>query len=235
MAYKLPPLTLEKMADVVEDTRAIENVMGKFTFLTCYKRYTEQFEKYWTEKEPTLTFEDEGYEGYKAVKECFVDYNNEQTRWANEVMRKLYPAELGGKSDEEIWGVGSNTVLTFTTPLIEIALDGQTAKGLWYIMGATTEVYSAGPKAGWYFGRCGVDFVKEDGQWKIWHMRWCPDFKTPLDGNWTKNKLPPHEGIEYPEPTKKGEFYRSYDANYIAEVNPPLPEPYDTFANTFSY
>lgn len=83
-----------------------------------------------------------------------MDYNNEQTKWANEVMRGLYPEELGGKSDEEIWAVGSNTVLTMTTPIIEVAFDGQTAKGMWYVFGETTEVYSKGPKAAWNFGKC---------------------------------------------------------------------------------
>ena len=122
--YKHPPLDLLHMADVVEDTTAIANIMGAFTFLNCYKQHKRQFEN-WSHNEPTLTLNGGKYVGYEAVKEFFVDYNEAQTRWANETMRKLFPEELGGKSDEEIWAVGSNTVLTMTTPIIEVAFDGR--------------------------------------------------------------------------------------------------------------
>ena len=113
--YKHPTLDLLHMADVVEDTTAIANIMGAFTFLNCYKQHKRQFEN-WSHNEPTITLNDGKYVGYEAVKAFFVDYHEAQTRWANETMRKLFPEELGGKSDEEIWAVGSNTVLNCTTP-----------------------------------------------------------------------------------------------------------------------
>ena len=232
--YKHPPLDLLHMADVVEDTTAIANIMGAFTFLNCYKQHKRQFEN-WSHNEPTITLNDGKYVGYEAVKAFFVDYHEAQTRWANETMRKLFPEELGDKSDEEIWAVGSNTVLNFTTPLIEVAFDGQTAKGMWYVYGSTTEVYSTGPKAAWNFGRCAVDFVKEDGVWKIWHMTMFTDIKCPVGGNWGKDKMYPHEGVEIPEPTVKEHYYTGYGEDFLSLVEPPLPEPYDTFANTFSY
>lgn len=232
--YKHPPLDLLHMADVVEDTTAIANIMGAFTFLNCYKQHKRQFEN-WSHNEPTITLNDGKYVGYEAVKAFFVDYHEAQTRWANETMRKLFPEELGDKSDEEIWAVGSNTVLNFTTPLIEVAFDGQTAKGMWYVYGSTTEVYSTGPKAAWNFGRCAVDFVKEDGVWKIWHMTMFTDIQCPVGGNWGKDKMYPHEGVEIPEPTVKEHYYTGYGEDFLSLVEPPLPEPYDTFVNTFSY
>ena len=234
MAYKHPPLDVLHMADVVEDTAAIANIMGKFTFLTCYRQFGRQFEN-WTKNEPTLTLNDGKYVGYEAVKGFFVDYNDQQTKWANEIMRGLYPEELGGKSDEEIWAVGSNTVLNFTTPIIEIAFDGQTAKGMWYVYGSTTEVYSTGPKAAWNFARCGVDFVKEDGVWKIWHMTMFTDIACPVGKNWGTAKMYEHEGVAIPAPTEQGTNYIGYGEDFISELKPALPEPYDTFANTFSY
>lgn len=234
MAYKHPPLTVLHMADVVEDTTAIANLMGAYTFLTCYKQHACQFEN-WTKNDPTLTLNNGKYIGYEAVKGFFVDYNQAQTKWANEIMRKLHPDELGGKSDDEIWAVGSNTVLNFTTPLIEVAFDGKTAKGIWYVYGATTEVYSTGPKAAWNFGRCAVDFIKEDGKWKIWHMILFTDIACPVGGNWGRDKMYEREGVPIPEPTEKREFYHGYDENFVSLVEPPLPEPYDTFTNTFSY
>lgn len=234
MAYKHPPMDILHMADVVEDTTAIANIMGSFTFLNCYKLHERQF-KDWSHNEPTLTLNGGKYVGYEAVKGFMVDYNNQQTRWANEVMRGLYPEELGGLSDEELWAVGSNTVLTMTTPLIEVAFDGKTAKGLWYVYGSTTEVYSKGPKAAWNFGRCAVDFIKEDGQWKIWHMIMFTDIQCPLGGNWGRDKMHEYEGVAIPEPTVKESFYETYSPKFVSLVKPDMPEPYDTFANTFSY
>ena len=234
MAYQHPELDVLHMADVVEDIRAVSNLMGALTFLNCYKRHRRAFQD-WSENEPTLTLNNGKYVGYEAVKSFFVDYNEAQTKWANQVMRDLFPEELGGKSDEEIWAVGSNTVLTFTTPIVEIAFDGKTAKGLWYIFGETTEVYSEGPKAAWNFGRCAVDFIKEDGQWKIWHMTVFTDIESPVKQNWGSSTMYAHEGVEIPAPTEAGEFYQGYGAEYVSTLNPPYPEPYDTFANTFSY
>ena len=234
MAYKHPPMDVLHMADVVEDTTAIANIMGKFTFLNCYKLHERQFTD-WSANEPTLTVNNGKYVGYEAVKGFMVDYNKEQTKWANEVMRGLYPQELGGKSDEEIWAVGSNTVLNFTTPLIEVAFDGQTAKGLWYVYGSTTEAYSTGPKAAWNFGKCAVDFIKEDGTWKIWHMIMFTDIACPVKGNWGRDKMYEHEGVAIPEPTVKEELYKTFGEDYVFAINPEMPEPYDTFANTFSY
>ena len=50
--YKHPPLSVLHMADVVEDTTAIANIMGAFTFLNCYKQHKRQFEN-WSKNEPT--------------------------------------------------------------------------------------------------------------------------------------------------------------------------------------
>ena len=122
-----------------------------------------------------------------------------------------------------------------TTGLVRLAEDGKTAKGMWYVYGSTTEVYSTGPKAAWNFGRCAVDFVKEDGVWKIWHMTMFTDIQCPVGGNWGKDKMYPHEGVEIPEPTVKEHYYTGYGEDFLSLVEPPLPEPYDTWSDEISY
>lgn len=234
MSYQHPEMDILHMADMVEDIHSVTNLMGKCTYLTCLRQFDRQFQT-WSTNTPTLTLNHGKYVGYEAVKGFFVDYNNEQTRWANAIMRGLYPEVLGGKSDEEIWAVGSNTVLTFTTPVVEVAFDGNTAKGLWYVFGETTEVYSEGPKAAWYFGRCAVDFIKEDGCWKFWHMTLFTDIEAPVGKNWGSSTMYRREGVEPPVPTIAEPFYHGYSADYVSTINPPYTEPYDTFSNTFSY
>ena len=68
--YKHPPLDVLHMADVVEDTTKIANIMGAYTFLTCYRQFGRQFES-WSKNEPTLTLNNGKYVGYEAVKGFF--------------------------------------------------------------------------------------------------------------------------------------------------------------------
>ena len=49
------------------------------------------------------------------------------------------------------------------TPIIEVAKDGQTARGLWLFFG-----YYGGS---WGAGQFAMDFIKEDGEWKIWKYK----------------------------------------------------------------
>jgi hypothetical protein len=73
-------------------------------------------------------------------------------------------------------GAGSEYVMhTQETPVIEVAGDGKTAKGLWYSIGQSVRgtVDSSGKTSvgtGWMWEKYGVDFIKEDGKWKIWHL-----------------------------------------------------------------
>lgn len=70
------------------------------------------------------------------------------------------------------------------TPVIEIAGDGKTAKGVWDSMqpGANN-----GESSNWGWTKYAVDFVKEDGVWKIWHMQTYSVFSTPWEKSITES------------------------------------------------
>lgn len=63
-----------------------------------------------------------------------------------------------------------------TTGLVEVAEDRQTAKGVWYTPGA---IGGAGGLTG-LWERYGIDFVMENGEWKIWHLHVYTDFQYSL-------------------------------------------------------
>jgi hypothetical protein len=63
------------------------------------------------------------------------------------------------------------------TPVIEVAEDGKTAQGVWDSFGPAIHSLDSGTT--WLWIKYGVDFVKEDGVWKIWHMEVFPVFSTP--------------------------------------------------------
>lgn len=219
--------TKEQLASRIVNIRSIENVMSKYAFLTYYKRFDEAIKNYWCQSaaEPTLTTNDKKFVGYSAVYREIVEKGEENTRLDNEIMRKLFPEELADKKDSEIWGVGTAMVHTISTPVIELSEDEKTAKGMFYSMGACTEIDpEKGPKAYWVWEKYAVDFIQEEDGWKIWHMVIMTDFKTPVGQNWASVNLAP-----------TGSYYSAYTPEVTPQSGVPVPVPYTTFSETFSY
>jgi hypothetical protein len=129
-----------------------------------------------------------------------------------------------------------------TNSNIEVAADGKTAKGVWLGSGfvASVDKETGEPKCMWEYNKYGVDFIKEDGQWKYWHFHiydlitpgwnepWAGQFKRegpampPLPDEFKPDKPLVDEPPAY---TPTGESY------YI----PAPPEPYETFDEKTAY
>ena len=63
--------------------------------------------------------------------------------------------------------------MQLTTPMIEVAGDGLTARGLWWCPGIGAEVDNRPePQAVWNWGMVGADFIFENEQWKVWHLHY---------------------------------------------------------------
>ena len=219
--------TAEQLASRIANIRSVENVMSKYAFLTYYKRYDEAMKKFWCspDQEPTYTTNDKKFVGYTAVRQELVEKGEEATRADNAAMRALFPEELGGKTDSEMWGAGSAMVHTITTPVIELAEDEKTCKAMFYSLGSCTEIdHEKGPKANWVWEKYAVDFIKETDGWKIWHLVTMTDFKTPVGSNWAQVNLAP-----------TGSYYAAYTPMQVPQEGVPVPAPYKTFSETFSY
>ena len=130
-----------------------------------------------------------------------------------------------------------------TTPVLEVAEDNQTAKGMWMSTGAILMLHDEGAEEGrsftWDSGKYAVDFIQEDGQWKFWHMRLYPLFRAEYGKSWVDTKQP-----EDPEEFRAGKaepgpkpWVYAPDKLYPAN-EPPIPQPYATFDDvgiTFAY
>lgn len=216
--------TKEQLASRITNFRSIENVMSKYAFLTYYKRFQEALDKYWTKSTPTLTTNDQKLSGQE-VYDYLVTKGEADTKVGDEIMRGLYPQEFGDQSDSDMWGAGTAMVHTITTPVIELAGDEKTAKAIFYSLGSCTEIQAEkGPVAYWVWEKYAVDFVKEEDGWKIWHMVIMTDFMTPVGCNWAKVNVAP-----------TGEYYTAYTPMTTPQAGVPMPEPYATFEETFSY
>lgn len=86
--------------------------------------------------------------------------------------------------------------------VIDIADDGQTGKGRWWGFGAMA-IPMGTQGVAQSFG-CGIyenEFIKENGIWKIWKIKWVPVYSaTPAQG-WVKP-----ERVAKPRPRPEGEL-----------------------------
>ena len=174
--------TVYKMARQALDEQEIENIMSLHVMYHCYGEHKLEMEEIWVnepENRATASFgQNQGfYVGYDSIWEAYVDGHD--TSWLSSA--KSYcennGIDISGWTDEEILevygGVGQLLLHVTTTAIIEVAEDGQTAKAFWYSPGMIAET---GQDAGTIWEIYGVDFVKEDGEWKMWHLHMFTDF-----------------------------------------------------------
>jgi hypothetical protein len=234
---------LEYLVERWEDQRTIKNLMGKYVNCLLLNRQGEIFDRFFSQRgDVCLTFNGGSYLGPEAVQGYFSALV-ERNRLAAKLLQQRLPEQLGGKSEEEIYGVGPFHVQPLTAPVIEVAEDGETAKGLWFSMGCNAEVTTRGPEASWTWGYFAVDFVYEGDDWKIWHLQHLNDVDSLCGQSWGRAVTPyPEEpGFEalgdfaMPPYTVEETVRSYYQVGEKTQPVPRIPEPYGTFSETFSY
>ncbi len=184
-AFAKSDVDLEEVAAMAQkacDQQEIQNIMSWHVMYHCYGLHKDEMETIWVnepENRATASFgQNQGfYVGYDSIWEAYVDGHD--SSWLTTA--KNYCAnnniDIEGWTDEEILevygGVGQLLLHVTTTAIIEVADDGQTAKCFWYSPGMIAE---SGQTGNTIWEAYGVDFVKEDGVWKMWHLHMFTDF-----------------------------------------------------------
>lgn len=126
-----------------------------------------------------------------------------------------------------------------STGLVYEAYDGKTARGLWYcISQETLPTSETEADARWYMEKLAIDFLKEDGQWKIWHLVIATDLQSEAGADYMQQKvdLPDEENaawVEFGTPTLP---MRTHNERYNWLDNYPAPPvPYKSFDECSSY
>ena len=70
-------------------------------------------------------------------------------------------------------------------PIIEV--NGDTAKGTWYLFQPNT--LADGNRAIWGSARYDEDYVRVDGHWMFQNLRLTSNFWTPFDEGWVKTRI----------------------------------------------
>jgi len=157
----------------------VQNVFSKHAFYHQAGLHCEEMDDIWVKENgeygKTATWDTFGsiYEGIPLLREYYCTMNQNNKIKELEELSKIYPAV---KNIPENLGAGHEyTLHTQETPVIEVAGDGKTAKGIWYSIGQSVRgtVKADGTSdvsTGWMWEKYAVDFAKEDGKWKIWHL-----------------------------------------------------------------
>ena len=236
--------TLEQKVDRWEDQRDIKNLMGIYVNYIIMNMDADVFANLWSQTREDVCYgENNGwYAGTQAVQGYYTAVRDRNALVA-ELLQRKFPDEIGGKSPEEIFGIGTFRVYPVCCPVIEVAGDGETAKGLWYCWGSHAEVTGAGPSACWTWGFFAADFVREGEDWKIWHLQFTNDVDARCGTDWGMPARPlpqlpeftPLQDFQMPSYTVAAAVRPAYCAQRPLTPAPRVPEPYGTFAETFSY
>jgi hypothetical protein len=213
--------SLKHEVERLQAVNEIRNLVSKVQYLHSANRHSDTYE-FFAKNTPGVR-----------------TYWGEQGYWEgpDAPQRQGAIMDRGGEKD-----IGGMAVHTLTLPVIEVAGDGKTAKGVWtgngFLVMPDKETGKVKDKASWEWDKYGIDFVKEDGKWKLWHYHVYRFFRTGWDKGLTdwdpdaKVDLHIPKGLEPDGPAIDDYPYRP-DAE--PKLAPVPPEPYETWEDTTSY
>ena len=238
-------LTTEDKTRRWEYHREIKNLMGKYMYSQLLCRENEMYSRFWSTREDVCLGLNAGWYCGKDAVQAYLDAVYQTNLKIGLLMQKIFPEKLAGKTAEELLGAGPYNSKPISNPVIEIAEDEKTAKGLWYSRGSEVKITPSGPVSDWTWGYYAVDFIYEDAAWRIWHLQYCEDIHNPCGQSWGQETsgYPLIEGFEdaahiydeIPAPNVPEPLRTLYHPDRPFTKLPDYPEPYTTFASTFSY
>lgn len=173
------------------DIQAVENLMSRHVLYHCYGEHRAEMEEIWVQEpanQATASFgQNQGYYvGYDAIWEAYVEGHDSSWLETAKAQAEKLGIDISDMTDEEILetygGMGQLLLHVTTTAIIEVAEDGQTAKGYWYSPGMIAE---SGQSANTIWEAYGADFIKENGEWKLWHLHMYTDFMCAFGDTFT--------------------------------------------------
>lgn len=190
----------------LEDVDAIEKLQSKYAHYLFTQRYDRIFNECYAQDSPDVS----------------VEFSDSGVYRGPDKVRALYAAFDATKT------IPGFFLLHMTVdPYIEVAADGRSARSHWLSPGAT----GSNSSAGWVWGPYYIDYVRENGEWRILHSNLAPTFRNSYDVSWadaTDNGTV--RGVLDVEPDSPSTLYEPYHEvkqrpNIFADY-PDLPEPY---------
>lgn len=232
---------LTRRVQRLKDIKAVTALMSRYVYYTAAFAFDEAVSTFAHSTDGvTVELADWGvYEGIAGVRTALFEPLAGMIRHHDEGLRRTYP-----QLDRSNPTAGLMLENALTTPVLQVAGDGQTAKGLWMVMGAQSAFNpgSGAVDATWTWVYFAVDFVREgpgDDGWRIWHLRVAPRWRSDFHRSWAASAadgpVPPPPGLVPPADRPSTSGPTDYALDRTIEYDPRPPEPYATFAETFSY
>lgn len=206
---------LQLQIERLQAVQAVQNVMSTYQYLHSAFR-NDLIVDLFAEVDDLLIEMPAGvWRGKDAAYRCFgVTFTKELT-----------PRDLSGELVEH----------TLTTPIIEVAGDGLTAKAAWNSPGHEVHRFfwlEGSPRIEfWYWCSYNVDFLKTDDGWKIWKLHVYQTWAGEAGKTIVDTPAPPEPPI--PNGPGKPDVPIQRETKWTPERSPMLipvpPKPYDTY------
>jgi hypothetical protein len=206
-------LTVKEKINRLWDINEISKVMSRYAYLHNAHEHLKTVELFALDRED-IWIECGGigiYTGPAGIKKFFYEWHESLT------------GDIRGAFNEHL----------LTTPIIEVAKDGKTAKAVWMSPGVETRRVQPDKQleASWIWGKYAIDFIKVKDEWKFWHFTITLDFLCDYHHSWvetenTYSKKVVNNGI--PPIDKPNSFSEDgYTKEKVTKLFPAPPEPYD--------
>ncbi len=168
-------LTLSQRIARAADSCEVERVLAVHNYLHAASRSYEEWNSVWSKADDTSWAHSFGrMRGFKSIwVGSVVDYD-QQCIDAYRPIVENYP-EVAGLDYRPLY---NNAMHTLTNGILEVADDGKTARAAYLTPGLLYSFLNDDmkPWGAMLWERYGMDFIKEDGEWKFLHYQVCPEF-----------------------------------------------------------
>ena len=214
---------LTRKLERLEAQEACRNLMGKYSYYHTAFRNREYIDLWAKRDDDLLAMPWGDYHGFEGVKACYMKDHGDRNDPATLAMLK-----------------GAVMMHTMNTEIIEVAADGQTAKAAFfsdghetYIEGRVPGFYDPSvepvPHAEWCWGAYAVDFIRDNGEWKIWHMRLYPISKSEYGESWVDAAQPTPDDYTFTSGDRSSRMWHYSPDEVYPENQPAIPWPYEKF------
>jgi hypothetical protein len=244
-------LDLSLSQRIARATAAIEceKVMARHTYYHAGGIHREEIEEFWIKNGDLTWAHNFGQMNTRGnYVACYADSQEANANAYYVILESIYP-EVERIQDRR--ALVEEAMHLLVSPVIEVAKDGKTAKGLWYTPGCifSTLTPRKEREGVWIWERYGADFIFEDGKWVYRNLKVCCDLAGAIDEiGWpfSGGMAPPppvvdDEGEEVDNSRGSsgvgipGPLHYDISAVQLPQNRPFIPFPYDTFSETCSY
>jgi hypothetical protein len=166
-------MTADMKAQKALDILEIQNMAGMHEYYHSALMHEAELDNVWSKRDD-------------------ISWKNNSDYYANR--KAVY--NFYGEGVKKLDKTGALWYHMLATPVIVVSGDGQTAKAVWQSFGNV----SGTNMTQWTEEKYAMDFIKEDGKWKIWHLRTYVEFYTNADSSnsklWLSQNLAAPEGAK---------------------------------------